>query len=230
MSNQVIIGASNGIGAAIAAKFLDRGDHVWGTYNQTYLEAGERFSVQRYDVIKDAVPVDFFPDRIDGLVYCPGTIDLKPFNRFSREDLLLDYQTNVLAAFDLIKTLLPNFKRSGSAAVTLFSSVAVQKGFPFHLQVALSKGAIEGMVRALSAELAPTVRLNAIAPSLTRTHLSERLLSTEDKIRSNAERHPLKRIGSPEDHAGMVSLLHSTEGSWITGQIIHVDGGLSISH
>jgi len=227
MSNQVVIGGSSGIGLAIVRELLDKGHSVWATFNTHELKGHVHLNTHKYDVMKDELPLDFFPEQVDGLVYCPGSINLKPFHRFSVDELLEDYKLNVLSALQVLKGLLPNLKRSERAAITFFSSVAVQKGFPFHLQVGLSKGAIEGMVRSLAAELAPTIRVNAIAPSLTVSALSEKMINSDEKISANAERHPLKRIGQPEDHAALVALLHSNEGSWISGQIIHVDGGMS---
>ena len=123
--------------------------------------------------------------------------------------------------------MLPRLKKSGNASIVLFSTVAVQSGLPFHTQVAASKGALEGLTKALAAELAPTIRVNCIAPSLTDTPLAASLLNTEQKKEAIALRHPLKRIGTAGDIANMASFLLSPKASWITGQILHVDGGMS---
>ena len=116
---------------------------------------------------------------------------------------------------------------TATSSIVLFSTVAVQAGFNFHSQVSMSKGAIEGLTKALSAEFAPTIRVNAIAPGLTDTPLASKLLNTPEKKEANAQKHPMKRIGAPEDLANMAAFLLSEKSSWITGQIIHVDGGMS---
>ena len=133
----------------------------------------------------------------------------------------------MIGAVKLIQAVLPRLKKSGNASIVLFSTVAVQTGLPYHTQVAASKGAIEGLTKALAAELAPTIRVNCIAPSLTDTPLAASLLNTEQKKEANALRHPLKRIGTTEDIANMAAFLLSQKASWITGQILHVDGGMS---
>jgi NAD(P)-dependent dehydrogenase (short-subunit alcohol dehydrogenase family) len=161
------------------------------------------------------------------LVYCPGTIALKPFNRFSPTDFQTDYQLQVLGAIQSIQTALPALKKSEQAAIVLFSTVAVQQGLPFHSLVSASKGAIEGLTRSLAAELAPKIRVNAIAPSLTNTPLAENLLNSDAKREANAARHPLKRIGEASDIAHMAAFLLSDNASWVSGQILHVDGGIS---
>ena len=167
------------------------------------------------------------PEQLDGLVYCPGNISLKPFNRFSSADFQQDFQLQVLGAISCIQNALPALKKSANASVVLFSTVAVQQGLPFHSLVSTSKGAIEGLTRALAAELAPSVRVNAIAPSLTNTPLAENLLNSDAKREANAARHPLKRVGEAKDIAAMAAFLHSEQASWISGQIMHVDGGIS---
>ena len=126
-----------------------------------------------------------------------------------------------------MQQILPNLKKSDSASILFFSTVAVQTGFNYHTQVAASKGAIEGLTKSLSAELAPKIRVNAIAPSITDTPLASKFLNSTDKVSANSDRHPLKRIGSPDDIANMASFLLSEESSWITGQILKVDGGIS---
>jgi NAD(P)-dependent dehydrogenase (short-subunit alcohol dehydrogenase family) len=135
-------------------------------------------------------------------------------------------QLQTIGAIRIIQQVLPNLK-AGKGSVVMFSTVAVQQGFNFHSQVAVSKGAIEGLTRSLAAELAPTIRVNCVAPSLTDTPLAGRLLNSEQKKDANAERHPLKRIGTSEDIANAVAYLLSDESSWVTGQVIKVDGGIS---
>lgn len=167
------------------------------------------------------------PEKIHGFVYCPGAIELKPFRRLTEESILDDFKLQVLGAVKAIQSVLPNLKMAEKASIVLFSSVAVQQGFNFHAQVAMSKGAIEGLTKALAAEFAPHIRVNCIAPSLTDTPLAERLLNSEEKKQANADRHPLKRIGEPQDIAALAVFLLSEEARWMTGQIIHLDGGMS---
>jgi NAD(P)-dependent dehydrogenase (short-subunit alcohol dehydrogenase family) len=171
--------------------------------------------------------LNFLPAQIDGLVYCPGSILLKPFTRVSTEDLINDYQLQVIGAVKIIQQLLPYLKKSNAASIVLFSTVAVEMGFNFHSIVAASKGAIEGLTKALAAELAPKIRVNCIAPSITNTPLASSLLNSDEKIVANAQRHPLKKIGTASDVAAMACFLLSDQATWITGQIMHVDGGMS---
>jgi NAD(P)-dependent dehydrogenase (short-subunit alcohol dehydrogenase family) len=166
-------------------------------------------------------------DRLDGLVYCPGTINLKPFHRLKAEDFLEDFEINVMGAVKSIQDMLPLLKKSENASVVMFSTIAVQQGMGFHSSVAASKGAIEGFARALAAELAPKIRVNVVAPSIVNTPLADRLLNTDDKVKASEKRHPLQKIGTADDIAAMAQLLLSDESSWITGQIMHVDGGMS---
>jgi NAD(P)-dependent dehydrogenase (short-subunit alcohol dehydrogenase family) len=171
--------------------------------------------------------LDFLPDSIDGLVYCPGSIKLKPFSRIKPNQFEADFQLQVLGAIKVLQGALPALKANTGGSVVMFSTVAVQSGFNFHSQVATSKGAVEGLIRSLAAEWAPNIRVNGIAPSITNTPLAGSLLSTDQKKQANAEKHPLKRIGTPEDIANMAEFLLSDNSSWITGQIMHVDGGMS---
>lgn len=152
---------------------------------------------------------------------------MRPFNRLTEEDFQADFQQNFLGAVRIIQKCLPALKKSKSASIVLFSTVAAKLGMPFHTSIAASKGAIEGFAKSLAAELAVSnVRVNVIAPSLTDTELAAQLLSTEEKRLASAKRHPLQRIGSPEDMAQMVEFLLSEKSSWMTGQIIGIDGGL----
>lgn len=224
--NIAVIGASKGIGLALVQKLAQQGHQVLATYAQT-LPTFEHQNVkwQSYSISENQ-PLEI-PEVLDGLVYCPGTISLKPFNRFSTTDFLSDYQLQVVGAVQAIQNVLPALKKSAQASVVLFSTVAVQQGLPFHSLVSASKGAIEGLTRALAAEFAPKIRVNAIAPSLTNTPLAENLLNSDAKREANAARHPLKRVGEPTDIANMATFLLNDESSWMSGQILHVDGGIS---
>jgi NAD(P)-dependent dehydrogenase (short-subunit alcohol dehydrogenase family) len=161
------------------------------------------------------------------LVYCPGTINLKPFRSLKREDILHDFEVNALGAWKVIKAAYKYLRKADSASIVLFSTVAVQTGMPFHSSVAMAKGAVEGLSRSLAAELAPRVRVNTIAPSLTDTPLASNLLSNEEKQEASKKRHPLNRYGTAEELAAAASFLISDDASWMTGQVIGLDGGMS---
>ena len=226
MKNYLIIGGSSGIGKAIREKLSSAGNNVYATYfqNDTFASEKNYFSL---DVRNQDPDLSFLPEILDGFVYCPGAIDLKPFNRIKEASIIEDLNLQVMGVVRILQLILPKLKASGQGSVVLFSTVAVQTGFPFHAQVAISKGAIEGLTRSLAAEFAPTIRFNAIAPSLTNTPLAEKLLSSPEKIEANGQRHPLKRIGEAEDIAEAACFLLTDKSSWITGQILHVDGGMS---
>lgn len=227
MKNVLVIGGSSGIGAAIVDELLERDYRVTATFRSHEISLDHPTLVkQRFDVLEDD-PSSIQMDEVDAIVYAPGSIDLKPFNRFEVSDLQSDLQLNALAAFNVIKSLYSKLRKGKDPSVVLFSTVAVQTGFPYHLQVGISKGAVEGMVRALAAEFAPRIRVNAIAPSLTDTPLAGNILSTEEKKKANGDRHPLGRVGEPKDIAAVAEFLVSDRSSWVTGQIMHVDGGMS---
>jgi NAD(P)-dependent dehydrogenase (short-subunit alcohol dehydrogenase family) len=225
MQNYLIIGASSGIGQA-TAQLLAQQHNVFGTYNKTAKENSINLTYHSLNVMDENIDLSFLPEILDGIVYCPGSINLKPFARIKPQDFAADYQLQVIGAIKIIQAVLPKLKNSANASIVLFSTVAVQMGLNFHSQVAASKGAIEGLTKALAAELAPSIRVNCIAPSLTNTPLAGTLLNTPEKIEANAQRHPLKKIGEPNDIAEMVYFLLSTKASWITGQVIHIDGGM----
>jgi NAD(P)-dependent dehydrogenase (short-subunit alcohol dehydrogenase family) len=164
---------------------------------------------------------------LDGLVYFPGTIQLKPFHRLTADDFLNDLRVNCLGAVAAIQVALPALKKSGSASIVLFSTVAVAQGMPFHASIAAAKGAVEGLAKSLAAEFAPGIRVNVIAPSLTDTPLAAPLLNSEAKREAAAKRHPLQRVGSAEEVAELVSFLLSDASKSMSGQILRPDGGLS---
>lgn len=228
MANYLIIGASTGIGRQIALQLGDSGHRVFGTYFKNKPEDNHSdLKYHHLDVLSQEPDLSFLPERLDGLAYCPGSISLKPFHRISPDTFRADYDLQVIGAIKTMQAALPRLKQAEIASVVLFSTVAVQTGFNFHSLISASKGAIEGLTRALAAEWAPAIRVNAIAPSLTDTPLAAQLLSSEEKRQANAQRHPMKKIGDPSDIASMATFLLSSQSSWITGQIFHVDGGLS---
>jgi len=227
MGNYLVVGASSGIGKAVATQHAHEGHQVYATFNNNSIEAIPNITAYPLNVLDENLDFSFLPDTIHGVVYCPGTINLKPFARITPNDFTQDFNLQVGGAIKVIQAALPALKNSGKGSIVLFSTVAVQLGLNFHTQVATSKGAIEGLAKALSAELAPTIRVNCIAPSLTDTPLAASLLNTEQKVEANALRHPLKRVGTVNDISEMTCFLLSEKASWITGQILHVDGGMS---
>jgi len=226
MKNYLIIGASSGIGKALAQQLADQGYNVYGTFNENSTDISG-VSFHRLNVEDDEIDLGFLPDELDGLAYCPGTINLKPFHRIKPETFRSDYELQVIGAIKVIQSALPRLKKRDVSSIVMFSTIAVQIGFPFHSLVASSKGALEGLTKSLAAEYAPRIRVNCIAPSLTHTPLAARLLSSEEKAEAQASRHPLKKIGSSDDIAAMARFLLTDQSSWISGQVMHVDGGLS---
>jgi NAD(P)-dependent dehydrogenase (short-subunit alcohol dehydrogenase family) len=225
MKNYLVIGASSGVGYQLANVLNETGNMVFGTYYSNPIT--DRSNYHYLNVLDADVDLSFLPETIDGVAYCPGSIDLKPFSRFKTDELQKDLELQVMGAVKVIQAVLPKVKAAGKGSIVLFSTVAVQTGFPFHTQVSISKGAIEGLTKALAAELAPTIRVNAIAPSITNTPLAGKLLSSDEKIAANGNRHPMKRVGEAADIAEMAAFLLSEKSSWITGQILPVDGGMS---
>ena len=227
MRKHLIIGGSSGIGKSLAEILSTQGDSVIATYCKNQPKTDTKIEFHHLDVMKDDLDLSFLPDSLNGLIYCPGSINLKPFSRIKPIEFVNDFQLQVGGAIKVIQEVLPKLKKASSSSILMFSTVAVQTGFSFHTQVSTSKGAIEGLTRALAAELAPRIRVNCIAPSLTDTPLAAKILSSDEKRAANAQRHPLKQIGSPEDLAEMAAFLLSDKAKWITGQILHIDGGMS---
>ncbi len=225
MKNYLIIGGSSGIGKALSES-LSTNNKIWATYFAHKSESTENLFYHPLDVTS-YFSLDFLPETLDGIVYCPGSLRLSPFHRIHPEDFAKDFDLQVLGAIKVIQAVLPKLKKNPQASILLFSTVAAQRGFTFHSQVSVSKGAIEGLTKALAAELAPKIRVNCIAPSLTNTPLAASLLDSEQKTERNNKRHPLQRIGEAKDIAEIAAFLLEEKSSWITGQIIHVDGGIS---
>ncbi|MEQ8561351.1 MAG: SDR family oxidoreductase, partial [Cytophagales bacterium] len=225
MSNYLIIGASSGIGEGIARKLKEEGHSIFATHNKKSLEI-EVDASQQWDANSDS-ELEIIPDQLDGLIYCPGTINLKPFHRIKAEEFQEEMNINYFGAVKAIQQSLKVLKKSDQASIVLFSTVAVQNGMPFHASIASAKGAIEGLTRTLAAEFAPKIRVNAIAPSITDTPLAEKLLSNDDKRKASEDRHPLKKIGTVEDITNAIEYLLGEKSKWMTGQILHLDGGMS---
>jgi NAD(P)-dependent dehydrogenase (short-subunit alcohol dehydrogenase family) len=236
MTGKVLIyGGSGGIGAAIARKLVARGQavHLVGRDGDKLARiAGETGAAFTLADVEDAASFARVTaeagSELAGLVYAAGTITLKPLARLTSAEFQRDFRINAEGAALAVQAALPALKAyPGTASVVLFSSVAVQQGFTAHASISMAKGAVEGLTRALAAELAPKLRVNCIAPSLTRTPLATALTSNEQMAQAIAQLHALPRLGEPEDIAGLAAFLLSDEASWMTGQIIGVDGGRS---
>jgi NAD(P)-dependent dehydrogenase (short-subunit alcohol dehydrogenase family) len=228
MKNYLIVGGSSGIGQALAELLASEGHQVFATFQRhepTNTNSGINYHY--CNVLDESLDLEFLPEVLDGIAYCPGSIQLKPFHRIQPMDFVSDYQLQVVGAVKVLQAILPRLKKAENSSVILFSTVAVQLGLPFHSLVAASKGALEGLTKALAAEFAPRIRVNAIAPSLTDTPLAANLLNSEEKRTSNAQRHPLKKLGTPSDIAHMAAFLLSDKAGWISGQVFPVDGGMS---
>ena len=228
MSNYLIVGGSSGIGFEVVKQLVALGNKVT-VLSRTNKNIEGLSGVQFYsvDVTSDAKDLPVLEDSYNGLLYAPGTINLKPFKSLKLEDFKSDFEVNVLGAVKIIQKYQTNLKSAGKSSIVLFSTVAVQTGMQYHASIAAAKGAIEGLTRSLAAELAPDIRVNCIAPSITQTPLAERLLNTEQKLQASIDRHPLKRVGSATEIASLVVYLLSDQAGFITGEVLKADGGIS---
>lgn len=228
MGNFVIIGGTKGIGLSIVNQLANEGHKCYVmARNINEAQFSDTTTMYEGDIL-NGIPEGFLPDTIDGLVYCPGSITLKPIKSLNEDQFIEDYKINVIGAVKTIKACLPRFTKDDTKpSIILFSTVASSQGMPFHASIASAKAGVEGLTISLAAELAPHIRVNAIAPSITNTPLASKILSNPERIEASAARHPLKNIGASEDLAAVACFLLSPQAKWITGQIIHVDGGLS---
>ena len=227
MKNYIVIGGSTGIGVELVKLLEEEGSKVIATYNTNFIPDRENVKYLKHDVLNDDLEIDDFPEEIHGLAYCPGSINLKPFHRFSEKDFIDDFKFQVLGATNVIKQLLSKMKKSKNSSIVLFSTIAVQSGFSFHSQVSMSKGAIEGLTLSLAAEFAPKIKVNCIAPSLTDSKMSQKMVSNETIRKAIKNMHPIPKIGNGEDFGDLASFLLGEKNNWITGQIFHIDGGRS---
>jgi 3-oxoacyl-[acyl-carrier protein] reductase len=226
--NYLIVGGSSGIGLEITKRLVKEGNRVFVlSRNQNQLHQTDNVEFLSFDVLSDSGTFPSIDDDLSGIAYCPGSINLKHFKIFKEQDYLDDFRINALGAVKVIGQYLPNLKKANKSSIVLFSTVAVQTGMPYHTSVAMAKGAVEGLTRTLAAEFAPNIRVNAIAPSLTDTPMANRLLSSDEKREVSAKRHPLNLIGKAEDIANAAYYLLSEKSNWVTGQIFHIDGGIS---
>ncbi len=219
----IIAGASSGIGQAISQKLLADGHQIIAIGRNTENIVSEWIQFIQHDFSKEEILPDI-NEKIDGLIYCPGSINLKPFSSIKEKDISDDFKINVLGAFRLIHKYYKNLNDSEDPSIILFSSVAARLGMPYHTSISISKSGLEGLTKSLAAEFSPKIRVNCIAPSLTDTPLAKALLNSDTKRTANAERHPLKKIGESEDIASLAIYLLNAK--WMTGQVIGIDGGL----
>ena len=223
----LVVGHSSGIGLALTRMALDAGHAVVGLSRRASGIATPSFSERQADVLD----VDFasveLPAALDGVAYCPGSLNLKAFRALREKDFLDDFRVSALGAVRVLQATANALKAGRQPGVVLFSTVAVRQGMPFHASIAMAKGAVEGLTRSLAAEWAPMIRVNAIAPSLTNTPLTARLLSSEERVQASRDRHPLRQVGQPDDVAATALFLLGEQAQWITGQVWGVDGGMS---
>ncbi|MDA7874652.1 SDR family oxidoreductase [Rubripirellula sp.] len=224
----VVVGGSHGIGAGIVRRCVSHGAEVT-TFSRTPGETSGLAGVRHHsvDLVSKSIEKSDLPEVIDGFVYCPGTINLGPLRAVKADQLRSDFEINVVGAVQTLQAALSGLKRSTDASVVMFSTIAVATGLPMHTSVAAAKGAIEALVRTWAAELSPKIRVNAIAPALTDTPLAGKFLDRDEKREAMAAKYPLARIGTVDDMAAAADFLLSHESSWMTGQILAIDGGMS---
>ena len=213
----LLVGASSDIACSLFENYNDN-------YEFVRLSSNDEFSdINNFDVLDDSTYLEV--DDLDGIVYFPGTIVLKPFKRLELEDLKSDFEINVLGLVKLLKFY--QSRLSKNASLVFISTVAASIGMPFHSSIAMSKSSLEALSRTLAAEWSPEIRVNCVAPSLVNTKLAKRFFRNDKQIELMSEKHPLKRTGNPQDISNAIEFLLSRKSSWITGQVINVDGGMS---
>ncbi len=226
MKNILLIGGSYGIGLSIA-EALQYETNLFIASRSFDASLELRATHIQFDALTDALDLTLLPNEIHGLVYLPGSINLRPFKGIKPEAFDADWQINFMSMVRVLQSLLPKLTAAEQSSIVLYSTVAVQLGMPFHTSVAASKGAIEGFARAFAAEYAPKIRMNVIAPSLTDTPLADKFLNSDEKKEKAAQRNPMKKVGTPQDIAQATLFLLNNSSNWMTGQILHVDGGMS---
>ncbi|KGL60344.1 MULTISPECIES: SDR family NAD(P)-dependent oxidoreductase [unclassified Polaribacter] len=222
MKKILVIGGSKGIGNAIIKSLVDE-NLVINISRSAPLLSHTNLTHFSCDILTDDLPEI---EAIDSLIYCPGSINLKPISRLKLEDFRNDFEINVIGAVKAIQYYLPLLKNGSKPSILLFSTVAAKLGMPFHASVAAAKSAVEGLTKSLGAELAPLIRVNAIAPTVTDTELASKLLRNERMIENITERHPLKKYLDPKEVADLAAFLISEKASSISGQIFELDCGI----
>ena len=225
MKNILLIGGSTGIGYELSQKLKQDYNVFISTRDQDKFN-DQNIITQELNLDQE-FETDWLPEQIDGFVYLPGTINLRPFKGLKPSVFLEDFNINVMGCVKILQKVLSRIQAAENPSIVMFSTVAVKIGMPFHSSVSSSKGAIEGLTRSLAAEFAPKIRVNSIAPSILETPMSEKFLNSEAKLDNAKNRHPLKEIGSAKDISEIVKFLLEDNSKWITGQIISVDGGMS---
>ncbi|WP_298895429.1 SDR family oxidoreductase [uncultured Psychroserpens sp.] len=222
MKTYIVIGGSKGIGNAIVDLLLEQNKII--NISRTKPEnSHDNLTHYNCDILSDELPNI---ESADGLVYCPGSINLKPIGRFILDDFREDYEINVIGAVKAIQKYLNVIKNGDDPSIVLFSTVAAKLGMPFHASIAAAKSGVEGLVKSLGAELATSLRINAIAPTVTNTELAAKLLRNEKMIENITERHPMKKFLQPKDVAGMAEFLLSEKANSISGQVFEMDYGI----
>lgn len=223
----VLIGGSHGIGYQYYRRLKNKGDRVKVySRNQRHIESSDfyTFDASQFDADRDELPEVY--DTVDALVYFPGRLELGHFDKFDRQDLLQDLDQNIVSAFQVVKSLKPNLENSERASVTLMSHVAGQVGMPLYSQVGVCKGAVNGFVKNLAAELAPRIRVNAVSSSYVSSEASKEVSQKPSVYNKIVDRHPLKRVGDPGEVADTVMIV-THFAWWMTGQVLPIDGGIS---
>ena len=221
-----MIGGSYGIGLPLV-KILNKEFNVHVACRTNDQLQSENVNFIKFDALNDEFDNSLIPDEIHGFVYLPGSINLRPFKGLSVEAFKQDLEINLISLIKVLKTVMPKLVAADNSSIVLMSTVAVKRGMPFHSSVSVSKGAIEGLTKSLAAEYAPKIRVNAVAPSIVDTPLANRFLNNDLKVEKSAQKHPMKRVGNSADIAETINFLLSEKSSWMTGQIIGVDGGTS---
>ena len=231
---KVILGATGSIGSSLSKKLVESGDqvHLVGRDKSSLSELAKNLnsSFTVCDVLEEnfaeKIVNDLKDDPINGLAFCVGSIDLKPLKLTKKSDFMQSFNLNLISATEVIKSLADNLKKN-KGSIVLFSTVAAQRGFTNHAIIASAKAAVEGLTVSLAAEFAPNIRVNCVAPSLTKSKIAEPMLKNTAIAEGIAKAHPLKRLGEGKDSAALAKFLLTEDSSWVTGQIIAVDGGRS---